>query len=166
VKLSPHIYFGLFFVLALIYQRLTGLNQASGTRLRSRLGFAVLISTGFIILFLGNDELRFTNWAATSIATIAFSIPFVLYSVRHLRKRIQGSVIVYGRRVRWYYVVIPAVLLIMLRFITDPLQLFIRFNWALFAYLLAWWLSSVFQLIYVGRLESRSGEPIIEQRQN
>jgi hypothetical protein len=166
MNLSPHIWFGLFFLLALIYQRFTGLNQKAGVRLHFRIGYAVLVSTGFIVLFLGTDELRPTDRVATSVATIVFSIPFVLYSVAHLRNHIQGAMIVYRRHFRWYYIFIPGVLLVMLRFITDPLQLFIRYNWVLVGFLLACWSASICQLVYVLRLESRLKEPIIEQRQN
>jgi hypothetical protein len=58
-----------------------------------------------------------------------------------------------------------AVVIPVLFFAFDPVQLVARFGWLLLGLLFAWCISSIFEFIYVLRLESRLGAPIMEQQQ-
>jgi hypothetical protein len=163
LALSPYLLsWILFFALAIGWQWREGLHRHQEVKLRSRIGYGAFVSTGFLLFWLLNPELRPTDFTLSLIAGTVWTILFLPYSIRRLRNGIQGNVMRYPRRSRWYYAL--ALVVPVLLFAFDPIRLIIRFNWFLLGLLLAWCLSSIFEYIYVLRLESRLGTPITEQQ--
>ena len=70
----------------------------------------------------------------------------------------------YRHRPRWHYVAMALVIPLLLHFAVEPDQLK-RYGWLVFGLVFAWWSSSIFEFIYVLRVESRLGTPIMEQHQ-
>jgi hypothetical protein len=68
----------------------------------------------------------------------------------------------YPRRSRWHYVAGALLIPLLLHVILQPDDLK-RYSWLFFGLVFAWSSVSIFEFIYVSRVESRLGTPIIEQ---
>jgi hypothetical protein len=131
----------LFFALAIGWQWREGLHRHQGVKLRSRIAYGAFVSTGFLLFWLLNPELRPTDFTLSLIAGTALTVLSLPYSIRRLRNGIQGNVMRYPRRSRWYYAL--ALVIPVLLFGFDPIRLIIRFNWFVLGLLLPWCISSI-----------------------
>jgi hypothetical protein len=155
----------LFFALAIVWQWRARLYRKEGVKFRARVAYSVFVSTGFLLFFLFDPAMRPTDLTLTLITCAVFTPLFVFYSVTRLRNGLQGAVMRYPRRPRWHYVVGALTIPVLLHFVVQPGEL-MRYKWFVFGLSVGWWVSSVFEFIYVLRLESRLGTPIVEQHQD
>ena len=154
---SPHFWLVLFFGLAIAWPWYKGLYRHQGARLRSRIGYGVFLSTGLIFFWLLHPKLRPADFTLFLMVAIFWTILYLNHSIRRLRTGIRGKVMRYPHWSRWHYALLLPVPVMM--FIFDS----IRFNWFYLGILFAWCVSSIFEYIYVQRLELRLGAPIMEQ---
>jgi hypothetical protein len=157
-----HLLFPLFLGLAIAWGAFTGLYRKSGVRLRSRVGYGVLLSTGFAFFFLLAPTLRPSNLTASFVLGAALTPSFLFYSHRRLRNGIQGNVMRYPRQSRWLYLATVVLITFLLHFVLQPDQVR-QYSWLVLGLLFAWWSSSIFEFMHVLRMESRLGTPITEQ---
>jgi hypothetical protein len=160
----PFLLLPLFLALAIVWQWRGHLHRKEGVKFRARVGYSVFVSTGFLLLYLFTPAMRPADLTLTLHACAVFTPLFLFYSVRRLRNGLQGAVMRYPRRPRWHYVVGALLIPLFLHFAVQPDEL-TRYSWFLFGLLFGWWSLSVFEFIYVSRLESRLGTPIMEQHQ-
>ena len=140
------------------------LHRKEGVKFRARVGYGVFVSTGFLLFFLFDPAMRPAHLTLTLLACAVLTPLFLFYSVRRLRNGLQGAVLHYPRRPRWHFVGMILLIPLLLHFAVQPDELK-RYSWLVFGLVFAWWSLSIFEFIYVLRLESRSGTPIMEQHQ-
>lgn len=159
---APLLVLVLFFGLAIVWQWRGHLHRKEGVKFRARVGYGVFVSTGFLLLFLFNPSLRPADLTRTLLACAVLTLLFLSYSVRRLRNRIQGTVMRYPRRPRCHFLGMVLLIPLLLHFVVSPDELK-RYSWFVFGLAFAWWSLSVFEFIYVLRLEARLRTPIMEQ---
>lgn len=160
----PLLLLPLFFALAIVWQWRGRLHRKEGVKFRARVGYGVFVSTAFLLFFLFDPAMRPADLTLTLLACAVLTPLLLLYSMRRLRNRLQGAVIHYHRRPRWYFVGMVLIIPLLLHFAVQPDELK-RYSWLVFGLVFGWWSLSIFEFIYVLRLESRLGTPIMEQHQ-
>jgi len=158
---SPLLFFLVFVGLAIVWQWRGRLHGKEGVKFRARVGYGVFVSTGFLLLFLiyplhGPADVKLTFLSCAVLTPL-----FLFYSVRRLRNRLQGAIMRFPRRPRWHYVAGALLIPLILHFVVRPDELK-RYIWLILGLVFAWWILSIFEYIYVLRVESRLGTPIIE----
>jgi hypothetical protein len=154
----------LFFALAIVLQWRARLHRKEGVKFRARVSYGVFVSTGFLLFFLFDPTLRPVDITLTLLACAVLTPLFLFYSVRRLRNGLQGAVMRYPRRPRWNYVVGALLIPLLLYFAVEPDELR-RYSWLVFGLAFGWWSLSIFEFVYVFRVESRLGTPVMEQHQ-
>jgi cobalamin synthase len=160
----PFLLLPVFFALAIVWQWRARLHQKEGVRFRARITYSLFVSTAFLLIFLLDSSLRPADLTLTLLACAVLTPLYLLYSVRRLQKGLQGAMMRYTRRPRWHYVVGALIIPLLLHFAVQPDEIR-RYSWFIVGGVFAWWSLSIFELVYVLRLEHRLGTPIIEQHQ-
>lgn len=140
------------------------LYKFKGTKLKTRVKYAAVLFMSYtlIILWLSYDQLQIIGKGL--LLGAALSIPFYFYSKRWITKKIEGTTIFYKRKqfLRNLLWVVPVIILINLKEKINFMKQIFDVDWPILGILFACFITAVFTLSYIIKLERKLGSPILE----
>ncbi len=142
------------------------LYKFKGTKLKTRMNYALALSLFFTLCFLSQTQGKAQIIGRGLILGAILSIPFCFYNKRWIDKKIEGTKIFY--KMKRIYInalwTVLAVVIMQLLMLQDTGKKFISSIWPILGLCLAWFFSQVFIFFYVVKLERKLGVPILEDR--
>lgn len=142
------------------------LYRFHGTKLKTRMNYALALSLFFLLLFLYQTEGQLQIIGKGFLLGVALSIPFCFYSKRWIDKKIEGSTIFYKNRqyVRSFLWGILIFILFQIFVHQEFGRQIIEDIWPILGLSFSWFVSQVFILFYIVKRERILGRPILEEK--
>ncbi len=150
----------------LLLSILAKLYKFKGTKLKTRMSYALALSLFFALYFLWQTQGNVDIIGRGLFLGVVLSVPFCLYNKRWIDKKIEGTKIFYKMKktylnVLWAVLGIAMVELIMSQ---DTAKKIITSRWPVLGLCLAWFFSQVYIFFYVVKLERKLSTPILEDK--
>jgi tetratricopeptide (TPR) repeat protein len=153
---------GLIVFLVIIY--VTKLYKFKGTKLKTRMNYALALSLFFTMLTLWQTGGELQVIGKGFLLGCFLGIPLCFYYKKWTDNKIHGTKIFYkkGQRFRNLLWVIPLSILFQLFVHQDLGKKFLEAEWPMLGIVFSWFISQVFVLFYIIKIERNLGKPILE----
>jgi tetratricopeptide (TPR) repeat protein len=153
---------GLIVFLVIIY--VTKLYKFKGTKLKTRMNYALALSLFFTMLTLWQTGGEIQVIGKGFLLGCFLGVPLCFYYKKWTDSRIQGTKIFYkkGQRFRNLLWMIPLFILFQLFVHQDLGKKFLEAEWPMLGIVFSWFISQVFVLFYIIKIERKLGKPILE----
>jgi hypothetical protein len=145
---------------------LTKLYKFKGTKLKTRMSYALALSLFFTLYFLWQTQGKAQIIGRGLILGMLLSIPLCLYHKRWIDNKIEGNKILYKMKKTYLNILwaVLGVVIVELLMSQDTGKQFMASIWPILGLCLAWFFSQVYIFFYVVKLERRLGVPILEDK--
>lgn len=161
------IVFALGLIIFLVFAYITKLYKFKGTKLKTRMNYALAVSIFFTVLWLLQTDGNMQIIGKGVIVGLLLSIPLCFYYKNWIEKRIKGTTIIYKRhqRLKSYLWLIPLLILYEMFVRQDIGKQILESKWPILGIFFSWFISQVFVLFYIIKIERKLGKPILEDEQ-
>ena len=164
------IVFGLGLIVFLAIQYITKLYKFKGTKLKTRMNYALAVSLFFTVLSLlqTGGDLKIVEKGI--LLGLFLGVPLCFYYKNWTEKRIKGTTIFYKHHQRFKGFLWAILLLILFELFErfshqDFWKRILEAKWLMLGIAFSWFISQVFVLLYVIKIEAKLGKSILEDEQ-
>jgi len=131
------------------------------------MNYALAVSLFFTVLSLWQTGGALQIVEKGILLGLLLGVPSCFYSKKWTENKIKGTTIFYKRGLRFKRLLwtIPFVILFELFINQDLGKQFLETKWPMLGIAFSWFISQVFMLFYVIKIERASGKPILEDEQ-
>ncbi len=161
------IVFGLGIAVFLVIQYITKLYRFKGTKLKTRMNYALAVSLFFTILGLWQTSGSLQLIEKGILLGLFLSPLLCVYSKKWTESKIRDTTISYKKvqRIKRLFWTLPIVILSQFLLHQDLGRQFVEAKWPMLGIALSWFISQMFVMSYIIKLERASGKPILEDEQ-
>lgn len=145
----------------------TKLYKFQGTRLKTRMIYALTLSLFFTLYFLWQSQGNIEVVVRGILIGIVVFVPFSLFDKKRLDKRIEGTRIVYKKKNMYLNIfsVFAIIILMQLLATNNFIKAVIESTWPMLGVCIGWFLGQAYLLAHVIKLEKKLGGPIFEEKE-